>query len=242
MRRISLVTPAVVIALTLVACGGGATPLVVTAPAGVGAAADYGIVTVSWSYDGKTPDSFEVWRGESGGAEPALLATVPAASRSYEDKTVVIGDPYVYRVVAVGDGASHESPLTSAVTAEPGIALVMGTYRWAANERPFTAFGIYMFTGEGIPSGTYFVEMLGPAGWNAGAILLGGYDSDYIRQRAYANIASGAYAELGEYTLTLRHEGTGEVLHSATATLDDLTMLPKLNLAVTLTSSSISAS
>jgi hypothetical protein len=114
------------------------------------------------TWDDNSPDEtgFQIERESPSGAGFALLATVAADVRTYDDMSVVPGTPYCYRVRAIG-AASRESAWTSTVCATvPGGA----SGGWVAPLGiPAPPFGIVEMAG----AVTHYVDNTHPAATDA---------------------------------------------------------------------------
>jgi len=103
-------------------CGGAPPPTDIgdtrpAAPTNVTTSAGIGYVAVSWNHDGDGVTGFAISRTgvAAGGAvtrasESNVLGTVPAASRTYVDRSATPGGAYIYRVSSLGTGGASSDP------------------------------------------------------------------------------------------------------------------------------------
>ncbi len=102
-------------------------------------------VALSWADTSTNETSFQVWRSVNGGTSAsvgsvtrnATLGTATGGAVTYNDNTVVVGNTYVYSVVAVNGNKSSTAsgtvsvsivaPAAPAALAQPAVAIVSGT-------------------------------------------------------------------------------------------------------------------
>ncbi|MEX2502929.1 MAG: fibronectin type III domain-containing protein [Trueperaceae bacterium] len=127
------VASTVLIAGLLGACSGPAgdgagtetgTGPVPVAPTDVVATAGPGTLAVDWSHDGDDVTGFAVLRATSDDFDE--VAAVASGTATYLDADVTRAFPYVYRVVAIGDGGRSDpsEPTTPTLPGEAGVPVV----------------------------------------------------------------------------------------------------------------------
>lgn len=222
---------AVLALVALVGCGGGVPedgrP---AAPADVTTDVEHGIVTVGWAHDGVATSGYRISRSVALGAVLEPQAGLPVGevgpqARSFADRSAVVGEEYVYEVVAFGPGGASSTAASGATAhVASGVTLRTGTYIHPLMPAPEIAAGMFFYLSPGEVDGiedTATATLTGPAGWNG--------DAPLEFALAPATLAGGfawvadVPAVVGSYQLTL---DTGSAVHTAESTLTSLDTLP----------------
>ncbi|GAH31227.1 unnamed protein product, partial [marine sediment metagenome] len=119
----------VLLAVSLTACGGGATTTAPSAPTGVTATAGDGQATISWSsVTGAT--SYNIYWSTTSGVTKTSGTKISGATIPYTHASLTSGTTYYYIVTAVNSsGESVESAQVSAApTVGGGMLQLIGSY------------------------------------------------------------------------------------------------------------------
>jgi predicted phage tail protein len=181
------------------------------APAGLSAAASASLVTLTWSHPGTDETGFELERSTQSTTGFSLIVTPSAGASTAEDRAVVGGTTYFYRLRAINAaGTSGWSNVASALvpvqivppsapsglTASPVGAVVQ--LAWTDTSNNETGFHVEHSTQQT----TGFTELLSPAANAVGANVTGlSPGTHWFRVRAHNSAGFSAYSNTAQATL-----------------------------------------